>query len=188
MEEAVAATSGHTRSTHLPAKLIATLALLAAVAPLAIDMYLPAFPAMATEFDTSASAVQLTLTTFLIGLAAGQLVFGPLSDRYGRRRPLIASAAVCVAAGVVCALAPNLGVLVAARLVQGFAGAGGMVIGRAVIADLVTGRVAAKAFTLMLTVGGVAPVLAPFVGGLLSGVVGWRGLLWTVAGLCAAML
>ncbi|WP_394855820.1 hypothetical protein [Rhodococcus opacus] len=91
MEEAVAATSGHTRSTHLPAKLIATLALLAAVAPLAI-MYLPAFPAMATEFDTSASAVQLTLTTFLIGLAAGQLVFGPLSGRAPRRPARVAGA------------------------------------------------------------------------------------------------
>ena len=91
-------------------------------------------------------------------------------------------------AGVVCALAPTLAVLVVARLVQGFAGAGGMVIGRAVIADLVTGRAAARAFTLMITVGGVAPVLAPLVGGLLADPVGWRGMLWTVAGLCAAML
>jgi DHA1 family bicyclomycin/chloramphenicol resistance-like MFS transporter len=100
----------------------------------------------------------------------------------------VASAAVCVSAGVVSALATSLAVLVGARLVQGLAGAGGMVIGRAVIADLVTGRAAAKSFTLMLTVGGVAPVLAPFVGGLLLGPLGWRGLLWTVAGLCAAML
>ena len=112
---------------------------------------------------------------------------GPLSDRYGRRPPLVASAAVCVAAGVVCALAPNVAVLAAARLVQGFAGAGGMVIGRAVIADLVTGRAAARAFTLMITVGGVAPVLAPLVGGLLAGPVGWRGMLWTVTGLCVVM-
>ena len=85
-------------------------------------------------------------------------------------------------------MAPNLPVLVAARLVQGFAGAGGMVIGRAVISDLVTGRAAARAFTLMLTVGGVAPVLAPLVGGLLSGPIGWRGMLWTVTGLCLVML
>ena len=113
---------------------------------------------------------------------------GPLSDRFGRRRPLVVSAAVCVVAGVVCAIAPNLAVLVVARLVQGFAGAGGMVIGRAVIADVVTGRAAAKAFTLMLTVGGVAPVLAPLVGGLLADPVGWRGMLWTVAGAVPAML
>lgn len=169
-------------------RLLVVLASLAAVAPVATDLYLPGFPAMATALGTDASGVQLTLTSFLVGLAFGQLVMGPVSDRYGRRGPLVASAAVCVVAGVVCAVAPNLVVLVLARLAQGFAGAGGMVIGRAIIADLVTGRAAAKAFTLMLTVGGVAPVLAPLVGGLLAGPVGWRGMLWAVAGLCAAML
>jgi DHA1 family bicyclomycin/chloramphenicol resistance-like MFS transporter len=169
-------------------RLLVVLASLAAVAPVATDLYLPGFPAMATAFGTDASGVQLTLTSFLVGLAFGQLVMGPVSDRYGRRGPLVASAAVCVVAGVVCAVAPNLAVLGVARLAQGFAGAGGMVIGRAIIADLVTGRAAAKAFTLMLTVGGVAPVLAPLVGGLLAGPVGWRGMLWAVAILCAAML
>ncbi|MEU8661399.1 MFS transporter, partial [Actinoplanes philippinensis] len=118
---------------------------------------------------------------------------GPLSDRYGRRKPLVVSVAVCVAAGVACALAPTLPLLVAARLVaarlvQGLAGAGGMVIGRAVIADLATGRAAARAFTLMLTVGGVAPVLAPSVGGLLAGPAGWRGMLWAVALLSLVLL
>lgn len=164
------------------------LASLAAVAPVSTDLYLPGFPELGEDLGVSASAVQLTLTAFLVGLALGQLVMGPLSDRYGRRTPLVASATVCVVAGVVCALAPSLGVLVAARFVQGLSGAGGMVIGRAVIADLVAGKAAAKAFTLMLTVGGVAPVLAPLVGGLLAGAVGWRGMLWTVTGLCAAML
>ena len=169
-------------------RLLVVLASLAAVAPVATDLYLPGFPAMAEAFGTDASGVQLTLTSFLVGLAFGQLVMGPVSDRYGRRGPLVASAAVCVVAGVVCAIAPNLAVLVVARLVQGFAGAGGMVIGRAIIADLVTGRTAATAFTLMLTVGGVAPVLAPLVGGLLAGPVGWRGMLWAVTALCVAML
>src|SRR4051812_9707387 len=161
--------------------------MLGAVAPVAPVLSLRGFPAMAEELGVSASAVQLTLTTFLVGLALGQLVMGPLSDRYGRRPPLIVSTAVCVLAGAVCAAAPNIAVLSGARLVQGFAGAGGMVIGRAVITDLVTGRAAARAFTLMVTVGGVAPVLAPLVGGLLSGPVGWRGMLWTVAGLCVVM-
>lgn len=167
--------------------LLIVLASLAAVAPVSTDLYLPGFPAMGQELGASASAVQLTLTTFLVGLAAGQLVMGPLSDRYGRRPPLLVSTAVCVVAGVVCAVAPNIAVLAMARLVQGLSGAGGMVIGRAVIADLVTGRAAARAFTLMVTVGGVAPVLAPTIGGLLSGPVGWRGMLWTVAALCVAM-
>ena len=160
------------RAIGLP--LLLTLALLAAFAPIATDLYLPGFPAIAHDLSGDASGVQLTLTTFLIGLACGQLIMGPISDRFGRRSPLIVSAALCVAAGALAAAAPNLGVLVIARLVQGLAGAGGMVIGRAIIADLVTGRAAARAFTLMLTVGGVAPVLAPLVGGLLSDPIGWR--------------
>ncbi|WP_200945003.1 MULTISPECIES: multidrug effflux MFS transporter [unclassified Nocardioides] len=175
-------------ATSIRWPLLLVLASLAAVAPVATDLYLPGFPAMGDDLGADASGIQLTLTTFLVGMALGQLVMGPLSDRFGRRTPLVASAAVCVVAAVACALAPNLGVLVAARLVQGFAGAGGMVIGRAVIADVVTGAAAAKAFTLMLTVGGVAPVLAPLVGGLLAGPVGWRGMLWTVAILCGLML
>jgi DHA1 family bicyclomycin/chloramphenicol resistance-like MFS transporter len=168
--------------------LLLVLASLAAVAPVATDLYLPGFPAMGAELGADASGVQLTLTAFLIGMAVGQLVTGPLSDRYGRRTPLVVSVAVSVVAGVACALAPTLPLLVAARLVQGLAGAGGMVIGRAVIADLATGRAAARAFTLMLTVGGVAPVLAPSVGGLLAGPVGWRGMLWAVALLSLALL
>lgn len=168
--------------------LVLVLASLGAVAPVATDLYLPGLPAMGEALDAGASGVQLTLTAFLVGLAFGQLVMGPLSDHLGRRRPLVVSATVCVAAGVVCATAPTLPVLLAGRLLQGFAGAGGMVIGRALIADLVTGRAAAKAFTLMVTVGGVAPVLAPLAGSLLADPVGWRGMLWTVAGLCVVML
>jgi len=180
--------SAPTTGTTIRWPLLLVLASLAAVAPVATDLYLPGFPAMGDALGADASGVQLTLTSFLVGLAFGQLVMGPLSDRYGRRTPLLVSAAACVVAGVVCATAPNLAVLVGARLVQGFAGAGGMVIGRAVIADVVTGSAAARAFTLMLTVGGVAPVLAPLVGGLLADPVGWRGMLWTVAALCLAML
>jgi len=179
------ATSG---DSPISLALLLTLSLLAAFAPIATDLYLPGFPAIAEDLDSAASGVQLTLTTFLVGLACGQLLMGPLSDRFGRKKPLVASAVVCVLAGVATAVAPSLPVLVAARLVQGLSGAGGMVIGRAVISDLVSGRAAARAFTLMLTVGGVAPVLAPLVGGLLSGPIGWRGMLWTVTGLCVLML
>lgn len=168
--------------------ILLVLASLAAVAPVATDLYLPGFPSMSADLGVGASGVQITLTTFLAGQAFGQLVFGPLSDRYGRRRPLLLSAGVCVLAGGVCAVAPSLTVLALARLLQGFTGAGGMVIGRAVISDLVSGRAAARAFTLMLTVGGIAPVLAPLVGGLLVGPIGWRGLLWTVTAICTAML
>ena len=175
-------------STTIRWPLIVALASLGTVAPVATDLYLSGLPAMGEDLHSGPSGVQLTLTTFLVGLALGQLVMGPLSDHFGRRRPLVLSATVCVLAGVVCALAPNLAVLLGGRLVQGFAGAGGMVIGRAIIADLATGRAAAKAYTLMITVGGVAPVAAPLIGSLLADPVGWRGMLWTVAGLCLAML
>ncbi|CAN5577018.1 multidrug effflux MFS transporter [soil metagenome] len=168
--------------------LLVTLALLSAVAPFATDLYLPAFPAMVSQLHTTAAGVQLTLTAFLIGLALGQLVFGPLSDRFGRVRPLIAGAVVCVLASAVTVFAPTVEVLVAARFAQGFAGAAGMVIGRAIISDLATGKAAARAFSLMMIVGGVAPVVAPLAGGFLVAPIGWRGALAVILGLSTAML
>ena len=173
---------------RITAGLLVTLALLSAVAPFATDLYLPAFPEMVSDLHTSPTNVQLTLTTFLIGLALGQLIFGPLSDRYGRVRPLLIGAAICVAASVVAVLAPNIEVLIAARLAQGLAGAAGMVIGRAIIADLATGRTAARAFSLMMIVGGVAPIAAPLAGGFLVGPLGWRGALAVILGLVVLML
>ena len=168
--------------------LLVVLALLSAVAPLATDLYLPAFPEMTAELQASATAVQLTLTAFLLGLTFGQLMFGPLSDRLGRRRPLIVGALLCVVASVVAATAPTVGILIAARFAQGFGGAAGMVIGRAVISDLTGGKTAGRAFSLMMIVGGVAPVVAPFAGGLLVDSLGWRGILWVVCAIAVAML
>jgi DHA1 family bicyclomycin/chloramphenicol resistance-like MFS transporter len=175
-------------SNDIATPLLLVLGLLSAVAPFATDLYLPAFPQMTVELTTSATTVQLKLTAFLVGVTAGQLVFGPLSDRFGRVPPLIAGAALCVFASAVAVFAPNVAVLVAARLLQGLGGAAGMVIGRAVISDLSTGKAAARAFSLMMIVGGVAPVIAPLLGGLLTGPIGWRGLLAIVLGLSVAML
>ncbi len=185
-ERTDAPTTGAGGSVGWP--LLLVLASLATVSPIATDLYLPGFPDLARDLDASASGTQLTLTAFLVGMGVGQMVMGPLSDRYGRRRPLVVSTLVCVVGGVVAAAAPSLAVLIIGRLVQGLAGAGGVVIGRAVLADLVTGRAAAKAFTLMLTVGGVAPVLSPFVGSLLLAPLGWRGLLWVLAVLTLLMV
>ncbi|MEI2810212.1 MAG: multidrug effflux MFS transporter [Nocardioides sp.] len=168
--------------------LLLVLASLATVSPIATDLYLPGFPDLARDLHTSASGVQLTLTAFLVGMGVGQMVMGPLSDSYGRRQPLVWSTVGCVVGGVIAAMAPTLAILIIGRLIQGLAGAGGVVIGRAVLADLVTGRAAAKAFTLMLTVGGVAPVLSPFVGSLLLAPLGWRGLLWVLALLTLLMV
>ncbi|MBB2899923.1 DHA1 family bicyclomycin/chloramphenicol resistance-like MFS transporter [Kineococcus radiotolerans] len=177
-----------TPSQEVPPRLLVTIALLCAIGPFGIDTYLPTFPDLARDLSTSAARVQLTLTTFMLGMAVGQLVLGPLSDRLGRRRLLLAGTAVTFLAGVVCALSPSIGVLVAARLVQGLAGAAGMVIGRAVIADLATGRTAARAFSTLGVIGGVAPVLAPVLGGLIAGHGGWRGIFGVTALLAAAML
>lgn len=174
-------------SKPLPGSVIAVLALLTAVAPLATDMYLPAFPSMADEFGTSASAVQLTLTAFMIGLAVGQLVIGPLSDRFGRRPLLLGGTLICAVSSAACALAPSIGTLTAARFVTGFCGAAGIVLSRAVISDRAEGTDAAKAFSLMMLIGGVAPIVAPLIGGTLVGHIGWRGVFWVVTTLAAVM-
>ncbi|MGV9712601.1 multidrug effflux MFS transporter [Gordonia sp. NPDC003424] len=168
--------------------LLLVLALLSAVAPFATDMYLPAFPQMTDELSASATAVQLTLTAFLVGVMTGQLVFGPVSDRFGRLRPLLFGAVLCVVASAVAVWAPSISVLVVARFLQGLGGAAGMVIGRAIISDLARGRAAARAFSLMMIVGGVAPVIAPLFGGFLVGPIGWRGILGVVLALSIVML
>ncbi|MGN8247351.1 multidrug effflux MFS transporter [Cellulomonas soli] len=169
------------------AALIGTLALLTAIAPLATDLALPAFPATATDLGVSASAVQLTLTAFMIGLALGQLVIGPLSDQWGRRRPLVVGAVVCVLASAACALAPSVGLLIGARFVQGFAGAAGVVLARAVVTDVASGERAAKVFNGLMIIQGVVPVLAPLLGGALAPSIGWRGVYWVVTAVSAVM-
>ncbi|MDH6680068.1 DHA1 family bicyclomycin/chloramphenicol resistance-like MFS transporter [Rhodococcus sp. LBL1] len=172
----------------IPIPMLCVLALLSAIAPLATDMYLPGLPSMADSLGTSPASVQLTLTTFMAGLGIGQLVIGPLSDGLGRRNLLIAGTALCAASGVLCAIAPNVGVLIAARLLQGFSGGAGIVLARAVIADRAKGDAAARLFSVMMIIGGVAPVIAPLMGGALLGPIGWRGIFWVLAGAAVAML
>lgn len=168
-------------SEKISPSLLLTLGLLSAVAPFATDLYLSAMPQIVDDLSTTTSGAQLSLTAFLIGAAVGQPLFGPLSDRIGRRRPLLAGTVIYLAASVGAALAPSLALLVLFRLVQGISGAAGMVIGRAVVTDSYRGTQAAQAMSLMMMVGGIAPVLAPFAGSLLADPVGWRGLLWIVA-------
>ncbi|MFC7401921.1 multidrug effflux MFS transporter [Citricoccus sp. GCM10030269] len=168
--------------------LVGLLALLSAVAPLATDMYLPAFPDVATDLGTTASGVQLTLTAFMLGLAAGQLVIGPLSDSTGRRGPLLAGTVLCLAASVVCALAPDITVLTIARFLQGFTGAAGIVLARAIITDTTRGPSTAKLMSLMMVIGGIMPVLAPLAGGVVLEFLDWRGIFWVVAALVAVMI
>jgi MFS transporter, DHA1 family, multidrug resistance protein len=157
-------------------RLVIVLGSMNAIGPLSIDMYLPAFPEIARELHTSASSVQLTLTACVAGLALGQLVLGPLSDRFGRRIPVIAAMLTYAVASLLCALATSVGALIALRFVQGLAGAGGIVISRAVVRDLHSGARAVRLFSSLMLVTGLAPILAPLVGGQLLAISSWEGI------------
>ncbi len=165
------------RSADRPSGLLVTLVLggLTALAPLSMDMYLPSLPAVTRALGSPAATVQLTLTACLAGMALGQLVVGPLSDRWGRRRPLLAGMVVYVLATAVCAFAPDAATLIAFRLLQGFAGAAGIVIARAVVRDLYDGDAMARFFSTLMLVSGAAPVIAPLIGGQILRFTDWRG-------------
>jgi len=170
----------------LPIMGLATLALLSAVAPLATDMYLPALPQMADELGATVASAQLTLTTFLVGLACGQLFIGPLSDQFGRRTPLLMGTGACVASGLLCMAAPNIAFLVAMRFVQGFSGAAGIVLARAIIVDRSTSAIeTARYFQIMMSISALAPILAPIIGVGILTVTRWRGVFVVLAVLSA---
>ncbi|AJW41428.1 Multidrug resistance transporter, Bcr/CflA [Rhodococcus sp. B7740] len=155
-------------------RVILVLGALIALGPLTIDMYLPALPAIADDLNTPSSAVQLTLAGTLIGLALGQLVIGPLSDIVGRRLPLIVGTGVHILASVACIVAPNIAVLGGLRVVQGLGAAAAAVVAMAIVRDLFSGRAAATVLSRLMLVMGVAPVLAPSLGGAVLLVGSWR--------------
>ncbi|HEX8346322.1 MAG TPA: multidrug effflux MFS transporter [Actinoplanes sp.] len=175
------------RQAGLSSGLVATVIFLTAIAPLATDMYVPAFPSVAGELSATATQVQLTLTTFFVGMALGQLIGGPVSDQHGRRRLLIASIALMTVASIVCALTPSIGIMMAARFVQGFAGGWAMVIGRAVIVDLARGAQLVRVLNVIAAVGGIAPIVGPLLGAVILQVSHWRVSFWVVAALGVAM-
>ncbi|MGW8331348.1 Bcr/CflA family multidrug efflux MFS transporter [Streptomyces sp. NPDC055897] len=157
--------------------LLVTLVLggLTALPPLSMDMYLPALPEVTDALRSPAATVQLTLTACLAGMALGQLVVGPMSDKWGRRRPLLIGMVVYVLATAVCAFAPDVELLIAFRLLQGLAGAAGIVIARAVVRDLYDGVEMARFFSTLMLISGVAPVVAPLIGGQVLRLTDWRG-------------
>jgi DHA1 family bicyclomycin/chloramphenicol resistance-like MFS transporter len=167
---------------------ILVLGSLTAFGPLSIDMYLPGLPAMARSLHASASEAQLTLTACLVGLAVGQLLAGPLSDRLGRRRPAIVGVAAYSLVSLFCALSPSVHVLTGLRLFQGLAGAAGIVIARAAVRDLYSGVEAARFFSILMLVNGLAPILAPVIGGQLLKVTSWRGVFVTLAAIGVVLL
>lgn len=161
--------------------LILLIGALGAFGPLSIDMYLPGLPELRAGFAAGASQTQLTLSACLLGLATGQLLSGPVSDALGRRRPLLVGVALYALASLACAFAPSISVLVALRFVQGFAGAAGIVIARSVVRDMYSGVAAARFFSLLLLVSGLAPILAPILGGQLLRFFSWRGVFVALA-------
>ena len=169
-------------------RLTLLLGVLAALGPLSIDLYLPSFPTVARSLGTTVARVQLTLATYLAGLAVGQLAYGPLSDRFGRRPPLLAGLGLYLAAALACAAAPSLWVLAAARFVQALGGCAGMVVSRAVVRDHFDVRESARVYSSLLLVMGAAPILAPLVGGQVLALGGWRAIFLVLAAVAAALL
>lgn len=152
------------------------LGMLTAFGPFVTDMYLPSLPVMGEYFNTNSSMVQLGLTTSMNGLAVGQIFFGPLSDRYGRRIPLQVAMWLFIASTVCCLFAQSIQQFVAFRLIQGIAGAGGIVIARSIATDNFSGRDLAKMLAIIGAINGIAPVVAPIIGGVFTEAIGWQGI------------
>jgi len=174
--------------TALPLSWLLILGALTAFAPLSIDMYLPGLPAIAADFGVKTSAAQLTLSSFFIGLSLGQALHGPLADRYGRKPPLYAGLALYVVASVGCALAPDSVTLTVLRFIQAVGGCAGIVIARAVVRDCCDTLTAARVFSLLMLIMGLAPILAPLIGGWILWFAGWRAIFAILAGFGLACL
>ena len=162
-------------------RFVVILGALIAFAPLSIDMYLPAFPAIADHFAVPPGAVQTTLAVFFVGLAVGQGILGPIMDRLGRLRPLLFGIAVYVAASLWAAVAADIESLTAARLLQALGGCAGIVASRAMVRDLFDERASAQVYSLLMLVMGLAPILAPMIGGFLIANYEWHVIFWVLA-------
>ncbi len=155
---------------------ILILGALSAFGPLAIDFYLPGFPAMAVAFGTDEKHIQTTLAAYFLGLSIGQLAYGPVADRFGRRIPLLAGVGLFTVASLACAFAPSLDALIVARFVQALGGCAGMVLARAIVSDKCDAVGSAKVFSQLMLVMGLAPILAPMAGGVMVNLYGWQSI------------
>ncbi len=172
----------------VPTRLILILGAVVAIGPLSIDMYLPALPHLQDYFRSDAGSVQLTLAAYFAGIALGQLLYGPISDRWGRRPPLLFGLAGFVLTSVACAYAPTIEVLILSRFLQAMTGCAGMVITRAIVRDLYPPQDMARVLSLLVLVMGVAPVLAPSLGSLVLRYGDWPAMFWILALFGAACL
>ncbi|PWB98017.1 multidrug effflux MFS transporter [Homoserinimonas hongtaonis] len=179
---------GVTVDARLPLVLLFTLGTLTAISTLGTDIYLAAMPKMADDYMTTPAWVQATLTAFVIGMAAGQLVLGTLSDTIGRRKLLIIGTAISVIASALSAIAPTIELMLLFRLLAGIGASAGVVIGRAVVSDLTTGPETTRIFTILGLVGGVGPIVGPIIGAVMLEWSAWPVIFWTVTVLCAIAL
>lgn len=163
--------------------LLISLGMASAMGPFVTDFYLPALPQLTTVFSTTSSAIQMSLTLCLIGLAIGQLFIGPISDKYGRKMPLIVSMVIFILATLCCLLTTDIYIFLACRFLQGLSGAGGIVISKSVASDLHTGKELVHFFAVLGCVQGIAPICAPFLGGLLLSISDWQGIFYTLFGI-----
>jgi len=168
--------------------IVLILGAITALGPFSIDMYLPGFPAMATDLQVSTKDVGLSLTSFFIGISLGQLIYGPLIDRYGRKILILIGLSLYVAASIGCAFAPNLNWLIFLRLIQALGGCVGMVASRAIVRDVFPVADTARVFSVLMLVMGVAPIIAPTVGGWVIANWGWRMIFFILAGMSLVML
>lgn len=176
------------RAVTMTAGLMAVVALLGAVTPLATDMYTPSLPEVATDLGVTSAHVQSTVALYMVGMAVGQLFWSPLSDRFGRRRPLLVASALFVLSSIGAAAAPSIGLLITARFLQGFTGSVGITMGKALARDLSSGVRLGQVLSLLGVITGLAPIIAPVLGGVLAEPIGWRGIMWVLAGIAVALL
>ena len=179
---------GRSGSSGSEWSVILSLAVVAALAPLAIDMYLPSFPTLQREFGVSATQIQLTLSGYMVGFTAGQIGYGPLSDRFGRKPVLLSGVLLFIAATVLCALSTDISSLILFRFLQAVGGGAGTVLSRAIVRDLYEGAAMARIMSIMLIAVLFAPMVAPFAGGYILIWVGWRAVFWVLAAVGLAAL
>ena len=169
------------QKTNSKAFLVILLGVLSAFGPFVVDLYLPSLPQLAQFFDTTTSMTQLTLTTAMIGLAVGQLLLGPMSDKFGRKIPLIISLLIYIISTILLIFSPNIETMIVLRAVQGLSSAGSVVISRAIATDLYRGREMTRFFGLLMTINGIAPIISPILGSLLLEYIGWKGVFFFLA-------
>ncbi|QWW19393.1 multidrug effflux MFS transporter [Schaalia sp. 19OD2882] len=179
---------GSRTARGVTATFLAALALQNAIGPFATDMYTPAFPQVTQDLATTSALIGLTITTFFIGFGSGQVIGGGVSDQVGRRWPILAGGTVAVLGSLVCAIAPNIWVLLAGRFLQGFGGGAAAAVGRAILTDVARGNTLARTMSLLQAIGGLAPMLAPVLGALIIEHFPWRVVFWTLAGGSALMV